>query len=221
VYRQFFVFINASVVVASKPFPIQALKSALFVLALLPFLRLAVGAFGLQWFGGLGTNPVELITRSTGTWTLVFLCITLSVTPLRQWTGWHWLAQLRRMLGLFTFFYATCHFFTFIWFDHFFDVGEIAKDIVKRPFVTVGFLAWLLLVPLAATSFNRAIKAMGARNWQRLHKLVYLIAILGVVHYWWLVKLDLSQPILYGVIVAVLLGVRVVRVVQQKRAAPT
>jgi methionine sulfoxide reductase heme-binding subunit len=190
--------------VARKPFPIQALKSALFVLALLPFLRLAVGAFGLQWFGGLGTNPVELITRSTGTWTLVFLCITLSVTPLRQWTGWHWLAQLRRMLGLFTFFYATCHFFTFIWFDHFFDVSEIAKD-------TVGFLAWLLLVPLAATSFNRAIKAMGARNWQRLHKLVYLIAILGVVHYWWLVKLDLSQPILYGVIVTVLLGVRVVR----------
>jgi methionine sulfoxide reductase heme-binding subunit len=115
------------------------------------------------------------------------------------------------MLGRFTFFYATCHFFTFIWFDHFFDVGEIAKDIVKRPFVTVGFLAWLLLVPLAATSFNRAIKAMGARNWQRLHKLVYLIAILGVVHYWWLVKLDLSQPILYGVIVTVLLGVRVVR----------
>jgi methionine sulfoxide reductase heme-binding subunit len=191
------------------PTAFRAVKAALFLLALLPFLRLMIGAFGVQWFGGLGSNPLELITRSTGTWTLVMLCITLTITPLRKLTGMVWLAQLRRMFGLFAFFYVCCHFLTFIWFDHFFDADEIIKDIIKRPFITVGFAALVLMVPLAATSFNRAIKALGAARWQLLHKLVYAIAVLGVVHYWWLVKLDLSQPIIYGAIVAGLLGVRI------------
>lgn len=183
---------------------VSRLRAALFVASLLPLARLVVGAFA----NGLGTNPLELITRSTGTWTLVFLCITLAITPMRKWTGANWLAQYRRMFGLFAFFYGSCHFLTFIWFDHFFDLGEIIKDVIKRPFVTVGFAAMVLMLPLALTSNNRLIKWMGAKRWQLLHRFVYLIAILGVLHYWWLVKRDLTQPIIYAVIVAVLLGVR-------------
>ncbi len=183
---------------------VARLKATLFGLSLLPILRLVVGAFT----NALGTNPLELITRSTGTWTLVFLCITLSVTPLRKWSGWNWLAQYRRMFGLFAFFYASCHFLTFIWFDHFFDVGEIIKDVIKRPFVTIGFAAVVLMTPLAITSNRHLIKWMGGQRWQMLHRLVYLIAVLGVVHYWWLVKRDLTQPIIYAGVVAILLGAR-------------
>ena len=176
----------------------------MFVVSLLPLVRLVAGAFT----DALGTNPLELITRSTGTWTLVFLCITLALTPARKLSGWHWLARYRRMFGLFAFFYVACHFTTFVWFDHFFDVAAIWKDVLKRPFVTVGFAALLLLVPLAITSTNGMTRRLGARRWQALHRSVYLIAILGVLHYWWLVKRDLTQPALYALVVATLLGLR-------------
>ena len=198
-----------------KPVQIGRVKTALFLFALAPFARLLVGAFTNE----LGTNPIELITRSTGTWTLVFLCITLAVTPARKFSGWYWLAQTRRMFGLFAFFYAACHFTTFIWFDHFFDVEEIWADVLKRPFVTIGFSAFVLLVPLALTSTNGMVRRLGAARWQALHRTVYLIAVLGVVHYWWLVKRDLTQPIIYAAAVAALLGARLV--IRRSRKAAT
>lgn len=181
-------------------------KAAVFVVALLPFLRLAAGV-PLDW---LGVNPIELITRSTGTWTLVFLLVTLAVTPLRRLTGWNWLIRLRRMLGLFAFFYGALHFTTYLWLDQFFDVAAIAKDIVKRPFITVGFAAFVLMLPLAFTSTNAMVRRLGGRRWSTLHKAIYAIAVLGVVHYWWLVKRDLTQPILYALVCALLLGFRMV-----------
>ena len=183
---------------------VSRLKAALFVASLLPLARLVVGAFT----NGLGTNPLELITRSTGTWTLVFLCITLATTPLRKWTGANWLAQYRRMFGLFAFFYGCGHFLTFIWFDHFFDLAAVWEDVVKRPFITIGFAAFLLLLPLALTSTNGMVRRLGSVRWQALHRAVYVIAILGVVHYWWLVKRDITQPAIYAGIVALLLGLR-------------
>ena len=176
----------------------------MFVASVLPWVRLVMGAFA----NTLGTNPLELITRSTGTWTLVFLCITLAVTPLRKLSGWQWLAQTRRMFGLFVFFYAACHFLAFVWFDHFFDVAAIWKDVIKRPFVTVGFVALVLLTPLALTSTKRMARHLGARRWRRLHRCVYAVGVLGVLHYWWLVKRDLSQPILYAAVIVLLLGLR-------------
>lgn len=185
---------------------LKLLKGMLFIAACLPFLRLVIFTFTDQ----LGANPVEFITRNTGDWTLYFLCITLTVTPLRRFTGWNWLVRLRRMLGLFAFFYASLHFLTFLWFDHFFDVAEMLKDVVKRPFITVGFGAFLLLTPLAATSTNAMIKRLGGKRWQLLHRLIYLIAPLGILHYWWMKagKNDFSQPILFGLIVAALLLLR-------------
>jgi sulfoxide reductase heme-binding subunit YedZ len=185
---------------------LKLLKAVLFIAAGMPFLRLVIFTFTDQ----LGANPVEFITRNTGDWTLYFLCITLAVTPLRRFTGWNWLVRLRRMLGLFAFFYASLHFLTFLWFDHFFDVAEMLKDVVKRPFITVGFGAFALLIPLAATSTNAMIKRLGGKRWQLLHRLIYLIAPLGILHYWWMKagKNDFSQPILFGLIVAVLLLLR-------------
>jgi methionine sulfoxide reductase heme-binding subunit len=185
---------------------LRAIKIALFLFALLPLTRLIVRALT----NTLGANPIETITRSTGTWTLVFLCITLAITPLRRITSIHWLIRLRRMLGLFAFFYACVHFTTFIWFDHWFDVAEIIKDIVKRPFVTIGFAGFVLLVPLAVTSTDSMIRKLG-RRWAKLHRLIYLIAVLGVVHYWWLVKKDLTQPIIYAIVVTLLFLLRVRR----------
>jgi len=184
---------------------IAGIKAVVFVLALLPLARLVAG-FALD---RLGVNPIETITRSTGTWTLVFLLVTLSVTPLRRLSGLHGLLRLRRMLGLFAFFYACLHFTTYVWLDQFFDWRGIVKDIAKRPFVTVGFAAFVLLIPLAATSTNAMIRRLGAARWQALHRLVYAIAVLGVVHYWWLVKKDVTQPALYAAVLAVLLGYRV------------
>lgn len=183
------------------------IKAALFVLALGPFARLALFTFTDR----LGANPIEFITRNTGDWTLYFLCLTLAVTPLRRLTQWHWLIRLRRMLGLFAFFYAALHFTTFIWFDHFFDLQEMWKDVVKRPFITVGFTCFVLLVPLAATSTNGMVRRLGGRRWQWLHRLVYLIAPLAILHFWWMKagKHDFAQPILLGTIVALLLLVRV------------
>lgn len=185
------------------------LKTALFAAALLPFLRLA-GAMAFDWFGGLGANPIELLTRSTGTWTLVLLCVTLGVTPLRKITGWSVLARWRRMLGLFAFFYASLHFTTYIWFDQWFDVAAIIKDIYKRPFITAGFAALLLMAPLAITSTNAMMKRLG-RKWATLHKLIYLIAPIGVVHYWWMKagKNNFQEPAIYAGIVAALLAYRI------------
>ena len=191
---------------APTPRALGRIKAALFALALLPLARLVAAAFT----GGLGVNPIEFVTRSTGTWTLSLLLITLAVTPLRRVTGWNWLIRLRRMLGLFAFFYACLHFTTYVWLDQFFDPAAIVKDVVKRPFITVGFGAFLLLIPLAVTSTHAMVRRLGGKAWQRLHYLVYLIATLGVVHYWWLVKKDVTQPMLFAAALAVLLGYRVV-----------
>jgi len=180
------------------------LKFVIFILSLLPFAWYGWGA----WHDTLGANPIEAVTRGMGTWTLNFLLITLAVTPLRKLTGWHAALRLRRMLGLFTFFYAVLHLTSYLWFDQFFDWGEIARDILDRPFITVGMAAFVLLIPLAATSSNFAIRKLGGRRWQALHRTVYAIGILAVLHYSWLVKADQSQPLLYGGILVVLLGLR-------------
>jgi sulfoxide reductase heme-binding subunit YedZ len=189
-----------------SPAAVGRIKAALFVLALAPLARLVAAAFT----GGLGVNPIEFVTRSTGTWTLSLLLITLSVTPLRRITGWNWLIRMRRMLGLFAFFYACLHLITYVWLDQFFDPAAIVRDVIKRPFITVGFAAFVLLVPLAATSTNAMIRRLGGKAWQRLHYLVYVIAVLGVIHYWWLVKKDVTQPMLFAAALALLLAYRVV-----------
>lgn len=181
-------------------------KPALFVLAVLPLALLVWGAAT----NTLGANPAEALIRGTGDWVLRFLCLTLAITPLRQWTGWHALARLRRMLGLFTFFYGVLHFLSFAWLDMGLDLAAILKDIPKRPFILVGTAALLLMVPLAATSFNRAIKAIGAARWQALHKSVYAVALLGLLHFFWMraAKNNFAEWAVYAVILAVLLGWR-------------
>jgi len=178
-------------------------KLWIFVICLFPLVRLIV----LGGSGGLGANPIEFITHSTGTWTLTGLMVTLSVTPLRRLTGRGELIRYRRMLGLFTFFYASLHFVTYVWLDQFFEPAAIARDIIKRPFITVGFAAFVLLIPLAATSTHDMMRRLG-RRWQQLHRLVYLVAMLGVIHYVWLVKKDLTQPLIYGAVLALLLIMR-------------
>lgn len=187
------------------------LKVLVFVASLAPFLMLVLRGLN-SWQErsfNLGANPIEFITRDLGESTLIFLMITLAVTPVRRLTGWPWLIKLRRMLGLFAFFYASLHFVTYIWLDQFFDLQDMVKDVIKRPFITVGFLAFVCLIPLAATSTNGMVRRLGGKRWQALHRLVYAIAILGVVHYWWLVKRDIREPLLYAGILAVLLGVRI------------
>ncbi len=181
-------------------------KPPLFLLCALPAAALVLGAFGLAGFG-LGANPVETIQDSLGGWGLRFLLITLAVTPLRRWTGWSWLLAYRRMLGLFAFFYVTLHLLTYAVLDLGLDVAHLGEDIVKRPFMTVGMLAWLLLIPLAATSTRGMMRRLG-RTWRRLHRLVYPVAVLGVWHYYWQVKLDTLEPTIYALILAVLLGSR-------------
>jgi sulfoxide reductase heme-binding subunit YedZ len=179
-------------------------KAAAFAACLVPFARLALRA----WHDELGANPIEYITRATGWWTLAMLMITLSVTPVRRLLGAPWLLRLRRMFGLFAFFYASLHFTTYVWLDQFFDLKAIVKDVVKRPFITVGFTAFLLLVPLAVTSTNAMVKRLGARRWQWLHRAVYAIATLGVTHYWWLVKKDITEPVAFAIVLAFLLLAR-------------
>jgi len=176
-------------------------KIAIFLAALIPLERLAWKAL----HGGLGANPIEVITHSTGDWTLRLVLVTLAVTPLRRLTGQYWLIGIRRMVGLFAFFYGTLHFTTYIWLDKFFDVHEMVKDIAKRPFITIGFSAFVLMIPLAATSTTWSIRRLGGKNWQRLHRLIYLTAILGVIHYIWLVKADKRKPLEYGAALFVLL----------------
>ena len=182
------------------------IKAIIFLAALIPLARMVY----LTVTGQL-VEPLEFITRSTGDWTLYFLCITLAVTPLRRFTKWNWLVKLRRMLGLFMFFYGVLHFMTFLWFDHFFDLAEMWKDVLRRPFITVGFIAFLLLIPLAATSTNAMIRRLGGKRWQWLHRLIYVIAPLAILHFWWMKagKHNFTEPIIYGSILAVLLGLRV------------
>jgi len=180
-------------------------KLVLFLAALAPLVRLVWKFF----HEGLGANPIEVITHSTGDWTLILILVTLSITPLRRITKQYWLIGIRREIGLFAFFYGTLHFTTYIWLDKFFDWHEMVKDIAKRPFITVGFTAFVLLIPLALTSTAGWIRRLGGRNWQRLHRLIYVTAILGVVHYIWLVKADLRKPLQYAIVLSTLLLYRV------------
>jgi len=187
---------------------VRQLRNLLFVLCLLPLVRLVVFAF----LNRLGANPIEFITRNTGDWALYFLMGTLAITPLRRLSGWNWLVRLRRMTGLYAFFYVFLHFTVFFWLDHFFDFQEMWHDIVKRPFITVGMATFVLLIPLAATSTNAMVRYLGGKRWQWLHRLTYVIVPLGVLHFWWVKagKNLLAQPILFSGIVAALLLVRLV-----------
>ena len=194
-------------------------KPVVFVLCLLPFAWLFYGAFT----NNLGANPAEYLIRATGDWTLRFLCIVLAVTPLRVLSSTPQLARFRRMLGLFVYVYVVLHLLSYSWFDMGFDVPDIANDIAKRPFILVGFSAFVLLTPLAVTSFNRAIKALGAKRWQLLHKLVYLIAGLGLLHFFWMRagKNNFTEVFVYAAIIAVLLGWRVAQFLKKKRLQRT
>jgi sulfoxide reductase heme-binding subunit YedZ len=192
-------------------------KPLVFVAALLPLAYLVWAATA----NALGANPAEALIRQTGIWALRFLCLTLAVTPLRHVTGWTPIVRYRRMLGLYTFFYGVLHLLCYAGFDQAFDLGEIARDIAKRPFILVGFTALVMMLPLAATSFNRAIKALGAARWQALHRLVYAVAGAALLHFWWMRagKNNFAEPTLYLAIVSILLGWRLWRKVAVKSAA--
>lgn len=174
--------------------------------------------------GLLGANPVEVITHSTGDWTLIFLLVTLSITPLRKLTRQYWLVRFRRMFGLFAFFYVFLHFLTYIVLDQSLDVRSMLHDVVRRPFITLGFSAFVLLIPLALTSTKGWIRRLGGKRWQNLHRLIYVAAILGVIHYWWLVKADISKPREYAIVLGILLMYRVavwgVPILRRKYARP-
>lgn len=189
-------------------------KIAVFIAAWYPLARIVL--FGMT--DRLGANPIEFITRSTGLWTLVFLCITLAVTPLRRLTGITALARFRRMLGLYAFFYATLHFTTYLWFDKWFDVAAILKDVGKRPFITVGFAAFVLLILLAVTSPRAMVRKLG-RRWQALHRAIYAIGGLAILHFWWMKagKHDLILPKIYGAIMVALLGWRLLVWLRERR----
>jgi sulfoxide reductase heme-binding subunit YedZ len=195
---------------------IKPAKVLVFLGGLYPLARMVL--FGFT--GALGANPIEFITRSTGLWTLVFLCITLAITPVRRLTGVNALLRFRRMVGLFAFFYVVLHFTTYIWFDKWFDVFAILKDIAKRPFIMVGFAAFVLLIPLAVTSPQAMVKKLG-RRWRTLHMLIYPIAVLAILHFWWMKagKHDLFLPKIYGSIVVVLLAWRLVVWMKERRRA--
>lgn len=190
-------------------------KALLFGLALTPCLWL----LGRMLTDDLGVNPVETVTRETGLWGLRFLLATLAITPLRRLTGWNWLMRLRRMLGLYAFFYAGLHMLTWLVLDHFFDWMEIGRDILKRSYITLGFAAFVLLIPLAATSTDGMMRRLGGRRWKRLHGTVYLIGVLAVLHFLWLVKADIRDPAAYGAALALLLGLRFPAAAAAKRQA--
>ncbi len=183
---------------------LSRVKALVFLLALLPLAKLAIAAY----WDNLGANPIEKITHVTGYWTLTFLLISLAVTPLRRLSGWLWLMRLRRMLGLFAFFYAALHFSTYLVLDQFFDWDAIGKDIVKRPYISIGFGAFVMLIPLAVSSSDAMIRRLGGKCWRVLHSLVYPCAIAGVVHFCWLVKKDLTRPIIFAAFLGLLLGMR-------------
>ena len=179
-------------------------KTGLFAAALVPFATLVVNAFT----GGLGANPVEAITHTTGEWTLRLLLATLAITPLRHFTGWVWLTRLRRMVGLFAFFYLTLHFATYAVLDASLDLAYIVEDVADRLYITVGFAAFVMLVPLAATSTNAMVRRLGPVRWRRLHRLVYAAAVGGALHFLWLVRADLLEPLIYAGVLAALLAAR-------------
>jgi methionine sulfoxide reductase heme-binding subunit len=190
-------------------------KPVIFLACLAPPASLAWRAFHAE----LGANPIEAITHSTGTCTLVFLLITLSVTPLRKLTRQYWLINLRRMFGLFAFFYGCLHLTTYVWLDKFFDVHEMLADIAKRRFITAGLAGFVLMIPLAVTSTKGSIRRLGGKRWQALHRLIYLSAAAGVVHYIWLVKADLRSPLRYAFVLLVLLTYRIVASIASRTKA--
>lgn len=185
---------------------IAVLKVVVFIVCLVPLAQLGWGLYQ----DTLGANPVETLIRSLGRWALKFLLITLAITPLRKLTGWGWLMRFRRMLGLYAFFYAAVHWSVYLGLDQSFDWIAIAKDIIKRPFITMGMLAFTMLLPLAITSTNGMVRRMGFDNWQKLHRAVYAVGICAVLHFWWLVKLDATWPKIYAAVLALLLGMRLV-----------
>ena len=197
---------------------IRILKALVFLLCLVPLAKLVLEIFGVAGMS-LGANPIEELIHRLGIWGLNFLLITLAVTPLRRLTGKSWLLRFRRMLGLFAFFYVLMHFLTYAGLDQRFDLPVIFEDIAERPFITVGFTAFLLLIPLAVTSTNAMMKRLG-RRWQKLHRLVYVIAVLGVVHFYWQVKLDTLEPLIYAAILAALLGYRLKGIKNDRIAHP-
>lgn len=186
------------------------LKKLLFVVCLIPAIWLTFALFTDQ----LGANPIEAVTRQTGLWALRFLWITLLITPLRWLTGWNELVKFRRLLGLYVFFYATSHMLLYLGLDQFFDISEIIKDIIKRPFITIGFFSFIALIPLAITSNNAMVKRMGGRRWKQLHRLTYVIAIASSVHFYMLVKLDKVEPLIYMGLLIILLTPRLYRYVK-------
>jgi sulfoxide reductase heme-binding subunit YedZ len=193
---------------SERTIDIRLARPVLFLVCLLP-------AAALVWSiaaGSLGANPLEEIRDSTGIWTLRFLLITLAITPLRRLTKRHGIIKIRRMLGLFAFFYAMLHFVSYVWLDQFFALGEMVKDLTKRPFIMAGYAGFVSLIPLAMTSTRKWIVRLGGKRWQFLHRLVYLGAAAGVVHYFWRVKLDVQRPVIYGVLLAILLMFRVVKI---------
>jgi len=189
------------------------LKITLFIASLFPAIWLVYALLTDQ----LGANPIESITRDTGLWALRFLWLTLLITPLRWLTGWSKLITLRRMLGLYVFFYALLHMLLYLWLDQFFDINEIIKDIIKRPFITIGFFTFTALIPLVITSNNAMVKRLGGKRWKKLHRLTYFIAIASSIHFYMLVKQDKSEPLFYIALLVVLLGVRIYR--HQKKFA--
>lgn len=182
----------------------KILKPIVFLAALLPLALLVLDALR----GNLGANPIEKITHQTGLWTLVFLLVTLAITPLRRITGINWVIQYRRMLGLFAFFYGCLHLTTYVWLDQFFDLHAMLHDIYKRPFITAGFTGFLMMVPLALTSTQWSIRKLG-KKWQTLHRLIYVSALAGVIHFIWLVKKDVQEPLIYAIILGTLMSIRV------------
>lgn len=194
---------------------LRALKVAVFLLCLLPLAKLALEAFGVRGMD-LGANPVEELIHRNGKWALNFLLITLAVTPLRRITGWNQAIRFRRMLGLFAFFHVMLHFLMYAGLDQRFAIGYIVEDIIERPYITLGITALLLLIPLAVTSTNAMMRRLG-RGWQKLHRLVYVIAVLGVWHFYWQVKQDTLEPLIYAGILALLFGIRIYYYLKQKR----
>ena len=192
----------------------RVLKPLVWTASLAPLAYLTWGVVT----DNLGANPISEITLGTGDWTLRFITITLAVTPLRRLTGWNDLIKFRRLVGLFAFFYGTLHFITYLWLDQFFDVTAIVADIWKRPFITVGFAAFMAMLPLAVTSTTGWIRRLGGKTWQRLHRLVYLAGVCGVLHFWWLVKADVREPMIYALIIGTLLAFRLVVAFQRRPA---
>ncbi|HEX8747131.1 MAG TPA: protein-methionine-sulfoxide reductase heme-binding subunit MsrQ [Pyrinomonadaceae bacterium] len=188
-----------------KPEDARFVKAIIFVNSLVPIALLAWDAAR----NNLGANPLEYVTRTTGMLTLIFLVLSLIVTPLRKMTGWNWLGMNRRVLGLYAFFYGALHFLTYIWFDRLFNLRSAAGDVVQRPFIAIGFASFLIMIPLAVTSTNKMVKRLGGKRWNRLHKTVYAAAILGATHYWMLVKSDIRLPVTFALVLALLLGYRI------------